>query len=80
MNMEVLTVFFGWSFVISAGFLLITTGLILCLKAPIARLHAKLFDLEPSALNALYFSYLGNMKIASIVLFLIPYISLKIMQ
>jgi len=79
MNIETLATFFGWAFIISSGILLLTTLIVLMFKASVSRLHAKLFDIDSKTLDTLYFSYLGNMKIASIMLFLVPYISLKLM-
>ncbi|MCK4743065.1 MAG: hypothetical protein KAT25_04535 [Sulfuriflexus sp.] len=79
MTLDSLTTFFGWCAIINIAVLLISTVLILIFKQPIVRLHSKLFDVNPDNLPTMYFDYLGNYKVATYVLSIVPYIALKVM-
>jgi len=43
------------------------------------RIHSRLFRVDPEALPMTYLQYLGNYKIAIIILNIVPYIALRIM-
>jgi len=78
-DISYLATFLGWCSVINIAVLTITTLALMVLKAPIMRIHAKLFRIEPDRLTEIYFKYLANYKIAIIVFNLVPYIALRIM-
>ena len=80
MTLDALTTFFGWCAVINIAVLLISTFLIMIFKQAVMRLHSKFFDVTQDDLPAMYFNYLGNYKIATYVLSIVPYIALKIMS
>ncbi|MCS0349816.1 DUF6868 family protein, partial [Vibrio diabolicus] len=80
MDLELITEFFGWCAFINIAFLSLTTVLILTLKKLVFSYHGKLFNLPESKLNEIYFSYLGNYKVATLVFFIVPYLALKIMS
>ena len=80
MTLDALTTFFGWCAVINIAVLLISTALIMIFKQGIRGLHSKFFDVRQDELPAMYFNYLGNYKIATYVLSIVPYIALKIMS
>jgi len=79
MTLEALTTFFGWCAIINIVVLLISTFLIMFFKQPVVRLHSKFFGVSVDELPAMYFNYLGNYKIATYVLSIVPYIALKVM-
>lgn len=79
MTLDALTTFFGWCAVINIAVLLISTFLIMIFKQPVMKLHGKFFDVTQDDLPAMYFNYLGNYKIATYVLSIVPYIALKVM-
>lgn len=79
MTTETLTEFFGWASVINIALLLIFTILLIVMRGSISQLHSKLFGLDQKDLERAYFQYLGQYKIAMIVLSIVPYIALKIM-
>lgn len=79
MTLDALTTFLGWCAVINIAVLLISTFLIMVFKKPVMKLHCKFFDVTQDDLPAMYFNYLGNYKIATYVLSIVPYIALKIM-
>jgi len=74
------TVFLGWCLVINVGILLFATLILTLFKNPVAKLHSKLFNLNPEDLPMVYFQWLGNFKMAIYILNLVPYIVLKIMS
>jgi len=79
-TIEQLTTFLGWCFIINLSILLISSLIIVLLKTQITTLHNQLTDIKTDKLNILYFQYLGNYKIAILVLNLAPYFALKIMR
>ena len=78
-TMEQLTEFLGWSTVINFGLLMVTSIMLMLVRKPVARIHAKMFGLTEADCALEYFRYLASYKIAVIVLSLVPYISLKLM-
>ena len=78
-SIETLTEFFGWCSVINIGVLMVAAFALVVIRKPIVKIHAKMFGLNESELSLLYIQYLGNYKIALIVLNLVPYIALKLM-
>jgi len=78
-TIETLTTFLGWCSIISSSILIISTVLLILLKSTVEKIHSKLFDIDEKALPMSYFQYLGNLKIAIIILNIVPYIALKIM-
>ena len=58
---------------------MVAAFMLVVVRKPIAKIHAKMFGLNEADLSLLYIQYLGNYKIAVIVLNLVPYIALKLM-
>ena len=75
-----LTTFFGWCSIINLGILLFSTIILSAFKKPISIIHSKVFGINQDDIPLIYFQYLGNYKIAIILLNLVPYITLKIMS
>lgn len=74
-----LTEFLGWCTLLNYAVLVFSALLLVSGVGNWAkRLHGKLFNLSETELNALYFSYLANYKVAIFVLNLVPYLALKI--
>jgi hypothetical protein len=78
-TLETLTTFFGWCSIINIAILLFTTFLLVGFKDIIATIHSKMFGLHQQGLPLIYFTYLGNYKIAIFIFSLVPYLALKIM-
>jgi hypothetical protein len=78
MTMNELTELFGWMSVLSIGVLMFSTIMILVIKGPAMKIHSKMFGLDEKELNAAYFQYLAQFKIAAIIFNLVPYVALKI--
>ena len=79
MTIEALTEFLGWASIINIAFLLFSTLVVILMRETITGIHSKLFGLDKKDLVRDYFQYLGQFKIAIIVLNIAPYIALKIM-
>ncbi len=80
LTLEALTQFFGWCLVISVGiYLLIVLG-VAFLGEVSYKISARIFDISHGEVKRETFSYVANFKLAITVLFLIPYIALKVMS
>jgi hypothetical protein len=78
-SIDIVREFIGWCTVINIGILLIATIFLALTRAPILKIHAKLFELSQADLSLSYFQFLGQYKLAIYVLNLAPYIALRIM-
>jgi hypothetical protein len=78
-SIDIVREFIGWCTVINIGILLIATIFLVLTRAPILKMHAKLFELSQADLSLSYFQFLGQYKLAIYVLNLAPYIALRIM-
>ncbi len=78
-DIATVTEFFGWCSVLNMAFLVFSSIMLAGCRRWVLRYHQKLFGIEESKLNEMYFSYLSHYKIITVTLFLIPYIALKIM-
>ena len=79
-TIEVIREFLGWCSVINIGLLMLSSILIIAIRGPVSRIHAKMFDLDESDVRHAYFQYLGQYKIAIIVFNIVPYFALRIMN
>ena len=79
MTIETITTFLGWCSVINIGVLLFSTLMMIVVRDFAIKLHSSLFGVNPEELPIIYFQYLGNYKIAIIILNIVPYIALKLM-
>jgi hypothetical protein len=73
------TEFLGWASIINIGFLLVATICLILMKDFATSIHSQLFNIDKKELPAIYFNYLANYKILSLVLCVVPYVSLKLM-
>jgi hypothetical protein len=79
MTIEELTTLLGWCSVINIGVLALSGLVVVALKDVNVKIHSGMFGVDPTNLPSTYFQYLGNYKIAIIVLNLAPWVSLKLM-
>jgi len=79
MTAEALTELLGWACVINIAILMFSTLMLIVMRGFVTKIHSKLFGLDEKDLGRAYFQYLGQYKIAIIVLNISPYIALKIM-
>lgn len=80
MTIEALTKFLGWLSVINIAILLFSTLGVIVMRDFITKIHSKLFGLDGKDLGRAYFQYLGQYKIAIIVLNIAPYLALRIIS
>lgn len=79
-DLATLTTFFGWCTVLSLGMGILGAVSLMLFRDFVKAVHSTLFGVDEGELDALYFQYLGNYKIAVIVFNLIPYLALKILS
>jgi hypothetical protein len=77
---EQLTAFLGWCTLINMGLLLFSTLMLALMKDFAINMHSKIFDLDSQTLPAMYFEYLGRLKLLVIVFNLVPYLALRIIS
>jgi len=78
-NLSTITAFFGWCTLLNIGLLAFSSVMISLLNTPIKSIHTKLIGVSIEKLDELYFSFLGNYKLAIFVFNLVPYCALKLM-
>ena len=79
-SIDTLTTFLGWCTVINVVALAITSIMLMLMRNFIPRIHGRMFGVNKDDLPLTYVQYLGNYKIAIIVLNIVPYIALRIMM
>jgi hypothetical protein len=75
-----LTTFFGWCSVINFGILLFITLFLAAAMDFATSIHSKMLGVEKNNLPDAYFAFLGNYKLAIIMLNFVPYVALKLMS
>ena len=73
-----LTRFFGTCFLVAAGLILIWFLIYLVMGDLAYAIHSRLFDIDRAQFGAMNYFGMSLMKILAFVLFLVPYIALKI--
>jgi len=73
-----LTEFFGWASIFNIGFLTLATLGIIIMREKITTIHSKMFGIKAEDLSPIYFNYLANYKILSLIFCVAPYLSLKV--
>lgn len=80
MTIEMIRTMLGWCSVINIGLFMLLSILIIVLRRTMSRFHGKMFNLDEQFLSQAYFQYLGQYKIAIIMLNIVPYFALKVMS
>ncbi len=78
MTVDQLTVFFGWCALINIIILFAASIFLMVFRDWIMGAHSRMMGVDKEKLPALYFSYLGNYKITTLVFALVPYLALRI--
>ena len=73
---ENLRAFFAYTAGIAIAYMVLATITLTLFKGPISDLHSKIFGVSKEQALSGYFSFLANFKIASLILFIIPYIAI----
>jgi len=79
MTMAEFASFLGWCTLINFVLLAVSTIVLVGWNRSIARIHARMFQLESADVYKSYFNYLANFKILVIVFNLVPYLALRFM-
>lgn len=79
-DLSTLTTFFGWCSVINIAFLLFCTIMLTICRGFVKPIHAKLSGVDEEGLETIYFNFLANYKLLTMVFSLVPYVALKILS
>jgi hypothetical protein len=80
MNIDQITILFGWMTLINVGIMILSAILIVSLKPFIGKFHGRLFGLSEETLNPILYGYLGIYKVLIIVFNLVPYLALQLIK
>ncbi|CAA0121062.1 Uncharacterised protein [BD1-7 clade bacterium] len=72
--------FFGWATLINFLILAVATLSIVLMRDTMIDIHSKMFGIEKNQLPAMYFRYLANYKIATVVFCFVPWLALTIIS
>lgn len=78
MSLDLWIQFLGWMALVNATILIVSTIALSVAREWIMNIHSAMTGVDHVDLPVLYFSYLGNFKIAVIVLNLVPYLVLRL--
>ena len=70
----------GWSFLLGAGLLLVWWAMVVLVGDWMFGVHGHWFGISRTAFAALHYGGMGLLKILIVVFFLIPYLSLRIVD
>lgn len=79
MDISQLTEVLGWASVLNLAYLLLATFSLIFMKGRMVNLHKRFIDLDECTLSKKYFDFISVYKVVTLVLIVMPYISLKIM-
>ena len=79
MNIETLRDFFNWCVAINVGIFIVSTVNMVLIGGWASKIHAKMFDVDPTWVRQAYFSFLAHYKIVLIVFVVVPWIALHLM-
>lgn len=71
------TTFLGWCSVVNIGMLLVIGLAIMLVRKPMMRVHSALLGVEERKLPVLYFRYISNYKLLTLMFNIVPYLVLK---
>lgn len=77
MNFDTLATLFGWMAVINIAILALATAAMIAMPDAIARIHARLFGLDPDQVRLTIYTWIGHYKMAVLVLTVAPYLALR---
>ena len=75
-----LIAFFGWCSIINIMVLLVATISLSVLTHKVIPIHSRLFDISEQELKLMYFRYLAQYKILTLIFFIVPYLALRIIS
>jgi hypothetical protein len=78
-DIQTITTFLGWCTVINIGLLSFYTIWLMAFRNFTKSVHSTLLGVDQDMLDAAYFQYLANYKLAMIIFNLAPYLALRIM-
>ena len=74
-----LTELLGWASVINIAYLFLATLILVFMRGTVSSIHSKMLDIDEKELSSMYFNFLSNYKILTLIFMVAPYVALKIM-
>lgn len=74
-----LTQFLGWASLINILLLCFMALMLILMRNWVTSMHSKMFAIPASELPLIYYKFMANYKVLTVVFFLVPYLSLKCM-
>jgi len=74
-----LTELLGWASVINIAYLFLATLILIFMRGTVSSIHSKMLDIDEKELSSMYFNFLSNYKILTLIFMVAPYVALKIM-
>ena len=78
-TIEIIKSVLGWAIVLNFSLLIVTSIILITAQGPTAKIHSKMFNIAEEELGKLYFNYLTNIKILTLVFFVMPYLGMCIL-
>lgn len=78
MNIELITEILGWCVILNFGLLLWWFVMLLVAHDWVYKIHSRWFKLTEERFDAIHYAGLAFFKIATFILYLAPYVALKI--
>ena len=79
MDINIIVEFLGWCSIVNIGMLFFMFLIIVLFKKSLFLIHGKMFNLDDDFLSKIYFKYLAQYKIITIIFNIVPYFVLKSM-
>ena len=79
MTVDLVTTLLGWCLVINVVMMIVAAVAVMVFRAPVMRMHGKLFGLSEDDFARAYFSYFAHYKIVVLVFNLAPYVVVKLL-
>ena len=76
-SIETLTTVLGWCTVLNLGMLAFTGILAMTMRDVMTRIHSRMYGVSEADLPRIYYQYMAQYKMATLVLNLAPYVALK---
>ena len=77
--MQTVLAMLGWCTLINIAMLTLSTVMLCACRGAISRFHARLFQLDETDLQRIYFQYLGGYKLITLTFNVVPYLALKLL-
>ena len=78
-DIQTITTFLGWCSIINIGILLFVAVWLIAFRDFTRRIHTTMLGVDQDVMDPVYFQFVGNYKLAILLLNVVPYFALRIM-